>query len=203
MGNTGSVRTDILKALSLEKSEAVTVMEKKGRFCDDRTLDMSALVYIESGRVGVYDLNGTLLSVLRPGDIYGISNLYSGEELPSRLKCEEESTLLMFSKEAVRSALASNAAAMETYCRILNEKISFLIGRIASLTAPSNRERLALYLTGDRRPVFESREQLASYLGMGRSALFRELKFFEENGCIRTSGHDIEVLSADQIRSYL
>lgn len=194
-------QTGVLEKLSLDVSEGIAVEEKKGRFCDDRIMDTSALSYVEKGKVGVYDLNGTLLSILTPGSVYGISNLYSGEDLPSRLKCEEESRLIMFSKETVRRALESNPDAMQAYCRILNEKISFLISRISSLTTPSNRERLGAYLVSDNKPCFESREQLASYLGMGRSALFRELKFFEENGCIRTSGHDIEVLDADRIRS--
>ena len=194
---------NILTTLSLKKEDGITIREKRGRFCDDKVMGHSALAYILEGRVAVYDANGTLLSILQSGDIYGIANLYSEEDLPASLRCEEDSTLIMFSKETVRSSLASSIASMEAYCHLLNEKISFLLNRITSLTTASNRERLASYLLSEGHPEFTSRLELASYLGMGRSALFRELKFFEENDCIRSDGHAIKVLNADHIRSLI
>ncbi len=92
---------------------------------------------------------------------------------------------------------------MREYCALLNERISFLHSRITTISAASNREKLARYLLSGQRGKTESRDELASYLAMGRSALFRELKFFEENNCIRLSSHAIEVLDEEKIRSFL
>lgn len=193
----------VLEKLSLDKSSGIIVCEKRGRYADDRYADTSSLVYIESGRVEAYDEGGVLISVLEAGDIYGIANLYSGESLPARLLCAEDSVLVFFSKEKVKEVLSANPEAMENYCAILNGKISFLLSRIATLSASTAREKVARYLLCPPEVEFSSRDQLASYLGIARSALFRELKFFEENDCIRSDGGSITLLSADRIRSLI
>lgn len=193
----------VLDRLSLKRSSGIAVSEKKGRFADDRYADTSSLVYIESGRVEVYDQGGVLISVLEDGDIYGISNLYSEERLPGRLMCAEDSLLIFFSKELVRQVLSQDAKAMENYCEILNGKISFLLSRIATLCQSTARKKVGMYLISPPDVEFSSREQMASYLGIARSALFRELKFFEEHDCIRSDGGTITVLDAENIRSMI
>lgn len=185
------------------KTYGLLVKEKKGRFVDDVYNASSSIALLKAGKISVYSKSGKLLTILNPGDIYGISNLYSEEPLATALRCEKESVLVLYPKEKVRLLLEREPELMRDYCALLNEKIAFLHSRITIISASSNREKLARYLLSPEREQIDSREELALYLGMGRSALFRELKFFEENDCILVKGNALEVLDAEKIRSFI
>ncbi len=186
----------------LDHCPKIEISEKKGRFIDDEYSCLSYVAVLEEGKVSVLDENNMLITILRNGDVYGVSNLFNEKRLPSVLKCEENSRLSLYLKSDVRSVLFSSQELMERYCALLNDKISFLISRLEVVSAASNRERLCKYLLSASSPVFKRKEELASFLFMGRSALFRELKFLESEGCIE-SGADIKVIDKEKIRSFI
>ena len=81
----------------------------------------------------------------------------------------------------------------------MNSRISFLLSRIDLLTKESSREKVRSYLL-TKNIEFSSRTQLASYLGIARSALFKELKYFEELGAIETKGHKIIIKDIEKLK---
>ncbi len=186
----------------LEHCPKIEISEKKGRFIDDEYSCFSYVAVLEEGKVSVLDENKMLITVLSEGDVYGVSNLFNEKKLASVLRCEENSRISLYLKSDVRGVLFSSSELMERYCRLLNDKISFLISRLEVVSAPSNRERLCKYLLSSSPPSFKRREELAAFLFMGRSALFRELKFLESEGCIE-SGPEIKVIDKEKIRRFI
>ena len=187
---------ELYDILSLD--EVSSALEaRRGHLVDDVGTSSSA-VFIRQGKVEVRSESGVLLNVLSGGDVYGVSNLFSEERLVTRLTCTEDSVLLFVPKEVLRTRLLASKQAMVIYCSVLNSKLSFLLERIALLTLPvSERVRRAI-LAGKADAV--SRSQLASYLAIGRSALFKELKHLEDEGLIRTEGRKITVTDNDRLK---
>ncbi len=170
---------------------------RRGYLVDDIGAASSA-VFIKSGKVEVRSPSGVLLNVLKEGDVYGVSNLFSEEKLRTRLTCCEDSFLMFAPKAEVRKRLLSSEEAMVIYCSVMNEKLSFLLERIALVTLSVHERVKRAILDGKADSV--SRSQLASYLAIGRSALFKELKNFEDKGLIRTDGRKITVIDSERLK---
>ncbi|MGN0907615.1 MAG: Crp/Fnr family transcriptional regulator [Bullifex sp.] len=176
---------------------SVTLRARRGHRIDDCGASSSA-VFIKEGCVEVRSESGVLLNVLSSGDVYGISNLFSGEKLKTKLSCTADSVLLFVPKEDVRKRLLASEEAMVIYCSALNSKLGFLLERIALLTLPAAERVKRAILEGKADTV--PRSQLASYLAIGRSALFSELKKLEDEGLIRTEGRKITVIDSERLK---
>ena len=178
---------------------------KRGGIVTDMRDGQSVIGIIARGSVGVYgailpqsDVN---LSRLGVGDVFGVSNLFSQKPLETRLVCLERTDIVFVPKQAFVAMMAQNPALAERYMTLLNSKISFLLGRIALLTAHSGRAKLSEYLlnNADAENVVQlgcSKQQLAPLLGMSRAALFRELAALSQAGLIRVDKNRITLLSS-------
>lgn len=175
-------------------ASALTVQSfKRGEAVGD-TLDGEPVIgIIAKGQVGVFGISPgeseVSLSSLGAGEAFGISNLFTQNELETRLVCRERTDIVFVPKQAFLRMLAANPALAERYMTLLNGKIRFLIRRIALLTAHSGRAKLVDYLltNADRHNTVQlgcSKEQLAKLLGMSRAALFRELAALSAAGLI-------------------
>ena len=189
---------DIFNILKFDQNDAVCINARKGHMVDDEA-SLSSVVLIKSGEVEVKSLNGTLIQLLKSGSVYGVSNLFDEEKLQTRLCCLEDSTLIFVPKEVFRKKLLKNEEALFLYCRFINSRLSFLLSRIDLLTQGTSREKVRLYLLSSKIK-FSSRTQLASYLGIARSALFKELKYFDDLGAIETKGHEIIIKDIDKLK---
>lgn len=165
----------------------------KGSLVDDREGASRSVVLVLSGTLLVYsavsDEKRLLLSVLESGDIFGIANLFLEEDLPTVLECGRESTLFLYPKEKFREKILSSGEAAECYSTLLNTKLQFLTKRISLLSMPSSRSRLAAALVDGEE--YRSLEEFSSYLNISRATLFRELRFFEDDGIIERRGRRI------------
>ena len=106
-------------------------------------------------------------------------------------------------KEEVLKLLDSHIELYHAYCRILNEKLDFLLSRVNLLSVKSNRKRLAAYLLQSDGVSISSRQELADYLALGKSALFRELGWLRDAGAIRWEGACIEVIDKEKLLEVL
>ena len=142
------------------------------------------------------------LSSLGPGEAFGISNLFTKNELETRLVCRGNTDIVFVPKQAFLRMLGTSSVLAERYMTLLNGKIRFLIRRIALLTAHSGRAKLADYLlaNADHSNTVRlgcSKEQLAKLLGMSRAALFRELSALSAAGLIAVDRSRITLLDRD------
>ena len=94
-------------------------------------------------------------------------------------------------------------AFLHAYCRLLNDRLGFLMSRISLLSLKSNRQRVAAWVLDGMPGLFKRREELAGYLAISRSALFRELSYFTDVGALRVEGDVIEVLDEGKLMEVL
>ena len=190
--------SELFTILSFDQKDIVCINARKGHLVDDEA-KLYSVVLIKSGLVEVRSANGTLIQLLKQNSVYGVSNLFCDERLKTKLSCLEDSILIFVSKEVFRKKLLKNEEALTLYCTFMNSRISFLLSRIDLLTKESSREKVRSYLL-TKNIEFSSRTQLASYLGIARSALFKELKYFEELGAIETKGHKIIIKDIEKLK---
>lgn len=170
----------------------------------------TGIVCVLKGQVDIYttarDGNHVLLSSSKKGDFFGVSNLFYAQELQTRLMAKTPTHLVHIPKEVFIDMMKQHPELAVRYGVLSNQKIQFLLDRIAHLTIQSAREKLGLYLldtTKKEQPtLLESREKLASYLGVSRASLFRELSFFKKEGIIQLSGSSLTILDAVRLKEY-
>lgn len=161
-----------------------------------------AVGLVVRGRVQVYSVcvDGTAvnLSTLRPGDSFGISNIFSEDELSTILVSDRDTAVAYIPQDSFYSLLEQHPQMLRRYLALCNRKIHYLTKKIEFLTTPSCKARLISYLLKNRRENLVrldcSKEQLAQMLGVSRASLFRELKGLCDDALIRVEGRRIELL---------
>ena len=184
----------------------------KGQIISDRQKGQEILGLVVSGRVDVYSiaLDGReiLLSQLKRGDCFGIINLFRDKELPTVLRCRSDTTLLMIPKSKLIEAMEANGSLAIRYAGVCNRKMQFLIRRIEFLTMQSGRKKLIQYLLMQPEChgevcLEESREELASVLGISRASLFRELALLQNRELISQEHGRIRILDRKELEDIL
>ena len=187
--------------LDIEGRKALSL--RKGLLLDDVFPSGAMLVVIQSGQLEVLCAGGGLANVLGPGEAYGISNLFCEDALASRLRAKSDVALVLMPKDEVRAAIDADSSLSHLYCAMLNRKLDFLFSRVSTLSLKSNRKRVAKCLLEGQGGRFSSREEMAKYLAIGKSALFRELAWLESCGAISYTKEDITVLDEERLREVL
>ena len=167
------------------------------------TLDGSPCVgLVVSGLIDVWsvapDGNGVLLSALRAGDCFGICNLLRGGQLETKLRCAAGSTVAYIPKDRLEAAFERDSRLALRYAALCNEKLQFLLRRIAMLTAQTARGRLVSWLLLHMEPdgtvtTDLTRTELAAALSVSRAALYRELHALTEAGALSMDGETMRV----------
>lgn len=195
----------LLQMCKIKEDECIIRSYQKGKLVDDNLCGERCAVQVLEGELTVSavtaDGKEVNLSSLGPGDIFGISNLFIDDELRTILQCKSDSTLMFIEKQLLRKRILSDYEAMAEYSRICNSKIQFLLSRIEQLSANTSRAKLSEYLLENNESRKMTREELASYLGISRAALYRELSRLQDAGCIETGGGCIKVLDEEKLRS--
>lgn len=188
---------EVLSPDWFEEKDRQSLFVRHNLFLDDHFGSDDCLVFVLSGLIGVY-ASDALVNRVEAGDVFGICNLFLPSALPLRLKALEDSSLILVRKDKVRSYLLSHQDALVAYTRFTNQKIQFLLSRIALLSLPTAKEKVSAYLLGETRE-FSSRDELAAYLGISRASLFRELGAWVRKGAISTDQNGIRILDKEKI----
>lgn len=185
----------------------------KGRMISDRQNGQNHVVLVVKGKIEVYSiaLDGKeiLLSLLKEGDCFGISNLFlSDTELPTVLMCAADSEVLLIPKHLLIEAMKANGELAIRYATIYNRKIQFLLQKIESLTMQSGKCKVAEYLLShaddqDVVTLEHSKEHFASVLGISRASLFRELSYFQNEEIIAPVGNEIRIRRRKRLEEIL
>ncbi|WP_409968912.1 Crp/Fnr family transcriptional regulator [Bengtsoniella intestinalis] len=168
------------------------------------------IVCIIKGQVDIFttalDGNHVCLSTAKVGDFFGISNLFAHQELQTQLKAKTNAQLAYISKELFVDLMHKYPDLGVRYATICNEKIQFLLDRIAQLTIQSARQKVGLFLLQrselPQPTTLLPREKLASYLGMSRASVFRELAFFKQENIISLTGNQLTILNPSLLKQY-
>lgn len=172
---------------------------RKGLWCDDVFNKERMIVIITSGQLEVVAPSGAIINILNAGEVYAIASLYLEESLFSRLRARSDVSLILIPRSEVLRLLDEDRTLNHAYCALLNQKLDFLFSRVSLLSIKNNRRRLASYLADEQRPAFSTKDELASFLALGRSALFRELAFLAEQGIISLDNGEIKVIDKEKL----
>ena len=162
-----------------------------------------------TGRLCVFrddhDGNRLLVDVIKPGKLFGESLSCAGvDESPVTVTAELDSTILRLNLYRMLSLCPTNcphhSSLIGNMLRLIAERNLFLQGRMEVLCLKSLRAKVVRYL-GSFAPVrgraFKvplSREGMAEYLGVDRSALSHELGRMRREGLIEYRKNSFTVL---------
>ena len=137
----------------------------------------------------------SIFHVLRPGGVAGVDLLWTGSRVaPYFVAAAEPSRVLNFPASLVEDLLEPQwrYRLMENALRIISQENMRREYRLAILSRKGLRERILTYLSMQaarrRTATFTipfSREELASYLCVNRSAMCHELSLMQQEGLIQ------------------
>lgn len=185
---------------------------RKGQIVSDRQKGQEFVGLIVRGAVDVYSIamdgREIVLSRLEEGDCFGVINLLSDAELPTVLKCRNETKLLLIPKRLFIQAMKEDPDLALRYAGFCNRKMQFLIKRIEFLTMQSGRNKLIQYLLMYRDEdscvrLDCSKEDFAAVLGISRASMFRELAALQEQGLVCQNPGQIRILDRARLEDIL
>jgi CRP-like cAMP-binding protein len=206
-GLSGSQIAEILPCVALgEKTyrENECVYEKG----DDRR---ELGVVLRGGLLAVGD--GGEATAIPPNGMFGELVVFStGGTLRQRIVAAEEGTTVLFlspdffrrSCGKGKGCLAAHGEVMANMLRLLSDRAVSLGKKVAYLTAPDLRTKIAMYLA----ELYETagsatftmplnRDQLADFFSVARPSLSRELVHLKEQGLIDFRRSSVTILDAD------
>ena len=163
-----------------------------------------------SGAVNVvrYSRDGRakVLSHLVRGEVFGTSFVLGGEgrSFAGIVATEPTTVLLLRGEKVLRPCAARCAAHVQLVCRLLEvlaHRNTLLARKIDCLTQHTTAEKLLAYLEmraeaagGDAFDIPFTRQQLADYLNVDRSALSTEIGRLDRRGLIETTRRRFRLL---------
>lgn len=155
-----------------------------------------------------YDGSSVHINTHNPGDCFGFSTIFTGEEISTLMVCGKKTVVAYVSKAVFLLLLEKYPDILFHFGYLCNRKISFLTQKIEFLTLPSCRARLATFLLRNRDPsgrvvLKMPKEQLAKTLGTSRASLFRELHKLTQEGLIALDGKKISLLDQDALLAFI
>lgn len=159
------------------------------------------LAVVLSGAASVYK-NRTLMSILSPGAIFGMSVLfYDAGDFPTTVKAREDCRILFITKEQLIEIFRTDPITAENYITVLSERIHYLNTKIESLTEQSPTLKLLVYLEAfsqksgkDEFTLPISLIELANSLSIGRTSLYRAFEELERNNKLAKNGKKIRLM---------
>ncbi len=159
------------------------------------------MLFLLAGSAAVYSADAgrsLLLRRLSPGDITGVSNLFSEEPFVSRVIAEKRCTVLSLSAAHFGKMLEKDPVLLRHYISFLSERIRYLNRKILFLTAGSAERKLAHFLDSatptDEDRLTLSMNSLCEMLDLGRASLYRAADTLESEGFIAREGKTIKLL---------
>jgi CRP-like cAMP-binding protein len=150
--------------------------------------------------------NRTIVSHIAPGELFGEAfSCAEVERLPVAAVAAEDTEVLIIDCRRIittcSSACAFHAGMIKNLLRILARANLALIGKIEHVTRRTTREKLLSYLSraasaagGAAFEIPFSRQELADYLAVDRSAMSAELSRMRDEDLIRYNRNRFELL---------
>lgn len=161
---------------------------------------LRSLALLAEGRLHIrkedYWGNGSLLSEIRPGEIFGEAYAASGgAPLRNDVVAVEDSVVIFFDFDRVltmcTSACPYHTRLIQNLFAVISEKNRNLVRKLGCLSQRTTREKLLSYLSDEAERQGSStvqlpfnRQQLADYLAVDRSAMSAELGRMRDEGIL-------------------
>lgn len=130
-----------------------------------------------------------LLRRLMPGDIFGVSSVFSKDcSFVSKIAAKSNCSVAFIPDTVMSELLENDSTIMYNYINFLSDRIRFLNKKIRFFTSGSAERRLALYLDSFKTSnvkLEESMSALADMLDIGRASLYRAFDRLVADGFIK------------------
>jgi len=185
---------------------------RKGQFISDFFDGEYYVGVINTGEVAVYcissDGNEVNMSLLKRGDVFGISNVFEEQPLDTVLKCKSNVSVTFYPKKCfIEMMMLDNSISLE-YLHYCNRKIQFLLKKIEFLNIQSSRKKIIEHLLEKNNEndivVLEcSKEELSKILRISRASLYRELQSLQNQNCLEFNKSSIKILDKEKLKKIL
>lgn len=179
----------------------------KGEVIFDESHFIPALGILLSGEVRVEkntaDGKRLRLSSMGPGSCFGAAAMFHHRGRYLNVITAEKTTEVLFLSEALIAwAMQRDPVITNNYIAYLSDRIWFLNGKIAALTAGSAEQRLAVYLL-EHGGAATSMTDLSQTLCIGRASLYRALEDMEAQNMISRGNKTIEIKDERRLRQLI
>ncbi len=200
--------SELFKGITIPSNNVSFQSIKKGQILDN--ICDNSIVLIAEGQVDVYSTSITgdeiYLSTLYVGDCVGINNIFATSNVKTGIFCGTDVKIISISKIFLIELMQNDFELVTRFLTIYNKKIQFLLDRIENLTIQSARVKLIVYLLKnqhDCRIKLVNREKIASYLGISRATLFREISFLKKCNAIKTDKRFLYIENVTELKKHL
>ncbi len=167
------------------------------------------LAIILSGNINItktdFSGNKNIILKLTPSNIFAESVCLSGEKLPFNVEAETDCTIYKLEKNKIISPCSnsclSHVKLIQNIISVLSYKNIMLTKKMNLLTLRSTSEKILTFLKAEsivqksnKIKISLSRQQLADYLSVDRSALSRELSRLQDSGYIKYTKNEFKIL---------
>lgn len=161
--------------------------------------------------VNIIDASGNKVKVenIIAPRAFATPHLFSGNNIfPATFTVVEDGLLLKATKDSVFELISSNPGLLKNFLRVSGNCTACTVSRLRILTYKSIRSRFVYYLFDHKKDsntavMDHNQTQLAEYLNVSRPALANEIKKLVDEGLIRVSGKQIDLLSPSALLKYV
>lgn len=181
--------------------DGLTHYGKRQRWARDYRLEREDMIYyLKKGTVALLQQNSDglekIIWILKDGCILGEVPFFYSHIIESYCVCLTDSIVYSFPKNALASIYGKHPEAYTNLMESMAHKIGILVNHLASISLDNASVRLGKYLAqrivpGSDPPcavIDLARQNLANYLGINRSSLYKLIRNLEETGILRLEG---------------
>lgn len=188
---------------------------KKGEIIANEDDECRSLSLVLSGKVEIQRLysNGKyiVLNRLFEGDVFGEALVFSkSKTYPATVIALTECTVLFINKMDVLKICSNEEKILENFISLLSDKVFILNSKIKSISFKSIRQKVVNYILNEAKEqksntiiLKNTKEEIASLLGVPRPSLSRELINLRDMNYIKFDRREIIILDIEGLEEEL
>lgn len=188
---------------------------KKGEIIANEDDECRSLSLVLSGKVEIQRLysNGKyiVLNRLFEGDVFGEALVFSkSKTYPATVIALSECTVLFINKIDILKICSSEEKILENFISLLSDKVFILNSKIKSISFKSIRQKVVNYILNEVKEqksntiiLKNTKEEIASLLGIPRPSLSRELINLRDMNYIKFDRKEIIILDREGLEEEL
>jgi len=187
------------------KSSGIVLEFSKDDVAYDSDKHVKSMMFLLKGSARVEQVsedNLTFLKRIVPGELFGVLSIFTDiDYYPTRVTFEKKSKVLMLKEHEVLELLNQDPNLLKNYLTFFNGQVQYLLDRIALFSIPNGEDRVLTYISrlksstqSNELTLPMSKVELAEYLGIARSTLYRVFDKLIENQMLEIKGNKLHIL---------
>lgn len=191
-----------------KKYKKDSVIANEGEFCSSIGLIISGTIELQR----IYQ-NGKYIIIkrLKSSDVFGEALIFVNKgKYPATVVSLNDTRILFIRKEDILMLCRKNTQILENFMGLLSKKIIILNDKIKSISYNTIREKVVNYILEESKfgknteiKLKESKEGIASYLGIPRPSFSRELMKLRDEGYIEYNRKNIKIIDIIALENLL